>query len=180
MTGLEQPEQPESEPETSSSVERRALRSTGWVALGLGVSQIASLLALFVLARILDPRDLGLVALAWTVLYFVEQIQETGVGAALIHRRQDVEAAAASALLYTPVVSVLLYLATFAVAPLAARFLHSPELVDVLRVMALVLVFRGIAVVPGAILERDLDFRSRTIAELAAAFTQLAVFVGYA
>lgn len=164
----------------SSSAEARALRSTGWVALGLGAKQLASLLALFVLARILDPKDLGLVALAWTVLYFVEQIQETGVGSALIHRRQDVERAAASALLWAPAASVVLYLALFAVTPLVARFLHSPDLVDVLRVMALVLVFRGLAVVPGAILERSLDFRSRTIAELAAAFAQTAAFIGLA
>jgi PST family polysaccharide transporter len=150
------------------------------VALGLGAKQLASLLALFVLARILDPKDLGLVALAWTVLYFVEQIQETGVGSALIHRRQDVERAAASALLWAPAASVVLYLALFAITPLVARFLHSPDLVGVLRVMALVLVFRGLAVVPGAILERSLDFRSRTIAELAAAFTQTAAFIGLA
>ena len=178
MSKPEQPEQPD--PEKSSSLEGRALRSTGWVALGLGVSQVASLFALYVLARILDPEDLGLVALAWTVLYFVEQIQETGVGSALIHRRGEVKEAAASALLYSPVLSVLLYLVVFAVAPTVARFLHSPDLVEVLRVMALVLVFRGLAVVPGAILERNLDFRSRTIAELAAAFTQVAVFVGLA
>ena len=178
MTKLPEPRAgPESDPPSSLALEGRVLRSTGWVALGLGVSQIASFLALFVLARILDPQDFGLVALAWTVLYFLEQIQETGVGAALIHRRKDVAEAAGSALLYTPTVSVVLYLVVFAVAPLAARFLHAPDLVDVLRVMALVLVFRGLAVVPGAILERDLDFRSRTIAELAAAFTQIGVFL---
>ncbi len=174
-----QPPEP-TDPDTPSSAEARALRSTGWVALGLGAKQVASMLALFVLARILDPKDLGLVALAWSVLYFVEQIQETGVGSALIHRRRDVERAAASALLYAPAASVVLYLVVFAVAPLAARFLHAPDLVDVLRVMALVLVFRGLAVVPGAILERNLDFRARTVAEFTSALVQTAAFIGLA
>jgi O-antigen/teichoic acid export membrane protein len=180
MTDPERLAKPDPTAPSSLEVERSALRSTGWVALGVGAQQLASLLALFILARILDPEDLGVVALAWTVLYFVEQIQETGVGSALIHRRTEVERAAASALLYAPVVSALLYLAVFALAPAIGRFLHSPDLVDVLRVMALVLVFRGLAVVPGAILERNLDFRSRTIAELTAAFAQVGVFVGLA
>ena len=161
-------------------LEGKILRNTGWVALGMGFRQMASLLAMFVLARLLDPQDFGLVALAWTVLLYVEQIQETGVGQALIFRRKDIKAAAASALVFTTVVSVLLYGVIFASAPLAARFLRAPDLVDVLRVMALVLVFRGLGVVPGAILERKHDFRSRTIAELVAGLAQIAVFLSLA
>ena len=167
-------------PLSSLELEGRILRNTGWVALSLGASQVASLLAMFVLARLLDPKDFGLVALAWTVLVYVEQIQESGIGQALIYRREDVEAAAASALLFTPVASILLYWVIFAIAPFAARFLHAPDLVDVLRVLALVLVFRGLAVVPRAILERNLDFRSLTIAESVATVAQIGAFVGLA
>jgi O-antigen/teichoic acid export membrane protein len=173
-------EQAPDPPLSPLELEGRILRNTGWVALGLGATQVASLLAMFVLARILDPEDFGLVALAWSVLYFVQQIQETGVGSALVYRRKDVQKAAASALVYTPLASALFYWVVFLVAPIAARFLHAPDLVDVLRVMALVLVFRGLGVVPGAILERNLDFRSRTIAELVAAFVQVGVFLGLA
>ena len=161
-------------------LEGRILRNTGWVALGLGVRQLGSLLAIFVLARLLDPADFGLVALSLTVLLYVEQIQETGVGQALIYRRKDVRAAAASALVFTVLMSVFLYGVVFVIAPLAARFLRAPDLVDVLRVMALVLVFRGLGVVPGAILERKLDFRSRTVAEVVAGLVQIAVFLGLA
>ena len=161
-------------------LEGRILRNTGWVALGLGVRQIGTLLAIFVLARLLEPEDFGLVALSLTVLLYVEQIQETGVGQALIYRRRDIRVAAASALAFTVLMSVVLYLAVFALAPLAAAFLRAPELTDILRVMALVLVFRGLGVVPGAILEREHDFRSRTIGELVAGLTQIAVFLGLA
>src|SRR5687767_9268927 len=108
-------------------LERQILRNTGWVALSLGGRQIASLFALFVLARLLEPRDFGLIALALTVLLYVEQVQETGVGQALIYRRYDIDAAAASALVFTSLMSVLLYGAVFATAPLAAAFLHAPE-----------------------------------------------------
>lgn len=161
-------------------LEGRILRNTGWVALGLGSRQMGSLLAIFILARLLDPADFGLVALSLTVLLYIEQIQETGVGQALIYRRKDIKAAAASALVFTVLMSVLLYGVVFATAPLAARFLRAPDLVDVLRVMALVLVFRGLGVVPGAILERKHDFRSRTVAEIVAGFVQIGVFLGLA
>jgi O-antigen/teichoic acid export membrane protein len=173
------PQAPSLKP-SSLELEGRILRNTGWVAVSLGARQVGSILALIVLARILEPRDLGLVALAWTVLSFIGQIQETGLGSALIHRRTDIEAAAATVLIYAPLLSALGYIAVFAVSPLAARFFHAPDLVDVLRVMGLVLVLRGLGVVPGAILERSLDFRSRTIAEVVATFMQIGVFLGLA
>jgi O-antigen/teichoic acid export membrane protein len=161
-------------------LEGRILRNTGWVALGHGGRQVASLLTLFILARLLEPKDFGLVALAWTVLYFADQLQETGIASALIHRRGDIEQAAASALIYTPLFSLLLYGVVFSFAPLVARFLHAPDLTDVLRVMALVLLFRGLRVVPVAILERDLKFRSKVIADLVASFGQICVFLALA
>jgi O-antigen/teichoic acid export membrane protein len=165
---------------SSLELEGRILRNTGWVALGHGGRQVASLLTMLILARLLEPKDFGLVALAWSVLYFTDQIQETGVASALIHRRGDVERAAASALIYTPLFSLLFYGVVFAFAPLIARFLHAPDLTDVLRVMALVLIFHGLRVVPAAILERDLNFRSKVIADLIATFGQICVFLGLA
>ena len=167
-------------PSSYSQLEGRIMRNTGWVALSLTASQLASLLSMLVLVRLLDPKAFGLVALAWAVLYFVGQIQESGVGAAIIYRRGDVEEAAASALLFTWGAGLLLYGVSFAAAPLAASLLHASELTDVLRVMALLLVFRGLGVVPGAILERDLDFRSKTIAQLAGTGAQVGMFIGLA
>jgi hypothetical protein len=60
----------------------KILRSSGWLALSLGGNQLASILALLVLARLLEPKVFGLVALAATVLAFAEQIQESGTASA--------------------------------------------------------------------------------------------------
>jgi O-antigen/teichoic acid export membrane protein len=46
--------------------------------------------------------------------------------------------------------------------------------------MALVLLFRGLRVVPAAILERELRFRSKITADLAASLGQICVFLGLA
>ena len=156
------------------------MRNTGWVALSLVVSSIASFMSMLVLARLLEPGAFGLVALAWTVLYFVGQIQESGVGAAVIYRRTDVAESAASALVYTAGAGVVLYAISFAAAPFAAYFMHADDLTAVLRVMSLLLVFRSLGVVPGAILERNLDFRSKAIVQLAGTFAQTGIVLGLA
>jgi lipopolysaccharide exporter len=158
----------------------KILRSSGWVALILASQQLASVLALLVLARLLEPKAFGLVALAWTVLAFAEQIQESGIGSALIYRRHDIERAAASALIWAPLASLILYAATFFLAPLLAQLLHAAGLVSVVRMLGLVLVLRGLMVVPRAILERDLAYRARAKADIGAAVVQVAVSVALA
>jgi O-antigen/teichoic acid export membrane protein len=143
--------------------------------MSLAGKQLASVLSLFVLARLLEPKAFGLVALAWTVLAFAEQIQASGVGSALVYRRPEIEQAAASALIWAPFASLILYAATFVAAPFLAHLLHAPGLVGVLRVLGLVLLLRGVMVVPAAILERELDFRARAKGDVGAALVQVAV-----
>jgi O-antigen/teichoic acid export membrane protein len=158
----------------------RILRSSGWVALSLAGKQLASIFSLLVLARLLEPRAFGLVALAWTVLAFAEKIQESGVGSALIHRRHEIEQAAASALIWAPLASLILYAATFLVAPLMAHLLRAPGLVSVLRVLGLVLLLRGLMVVPAAILGRNLAYRARAKADVGSSLVQVAVSISLA
>jgi O-antigen/teichoic acid export membrane protein len=118
------------------------------------------------------------------VLAFAEKIQESGVGSALIYRRDETEQAAASALIWAPLASLILYGATYLVAPLLAHLLHTPGLVSVLRVLGLVLLLRGLMVVPAAILGRNLAYRARAKADVGSSLVQVAVsitlaFVGF-
>ena len=158
----------------------RILRSSGWVALSLGGNQLVSILSLLVLARLLEPTAFGLMALAWTVLAFAEQVQESGIASALIYRRHEVELGAASAVVWAPLASLFLYTAVFFSAPLLAHLLRTPDLADVVRVLGLVLLLRGLMAAPSAILERELNFRGRTKADIGAALVQAAVSVALA
>ena len=172
-TGLESPEH---EP-VDRGLDGRILRSSGWVAVSVAGKQLASVLSLLVLARLLEPKAFGLVALAWTVLAFAEQIQESGVGSALIYRRHEIEQAAASALIWAPLASLILYAGAYLVAPLLAHLLRTPGLVSVLRVLGLVLLLRGLMVVPAAILGRNLAYRARAKADVGSSLVQAAVSI---
>jgi PST family polysaccharide transporter len=156
------------------------IRSSGWVAVGYGGSHVLTLATLLLLARLLDPGDFGVVALAWSILSPAMLLQAAGVGQALVHRRQLDDAAAASAYVFTLVSSLVLYGSAFAVAPLAARLFQTPELTDVLRVMALVLPLRALGMLAGVVLERRIDFRGRAVCDLTSAVVRIAVSLGLA
>src|SRR5206468_8852778 len=153
-------------------LDNRILRGSAWVAVSYGGRNAITLLTTLALARLLEPKAFGLVALAWTLLMVYDQIQNAGTAAALVYRREDVERTAASAQVFSSISSVVLYGVSFALAPVFAGAFHEPELTNVLRVLALLLIVKTSGLAPLAILERNIDFRRRAKCELSGAFAQ--------
>lgn len=175
------PERPaKSDGSGEQDLDRRILRGSAWVAVSYGGRQLLSMLTLLILVRLLEPKAFGLVALASTFIYILENVQSAGLSAAVIHRRKEIERAAASALVFGTVGGVLFCGVTVAAAPLVASAFKAPDLTDVLRVMALLFAIHGVGLGWGALLERELDFKSRAKAELSAAIAQIGVSVGLA
>jgi PST family polysaccharide transporter len=162
----------------SHTVHTQIMRGTGWSALSTGGGQILSFLAVLIFARLLDPHTLGVMALALTFLAFVQYAQESGLGAALIYQRTDVRRAAASVLLFAPVVGLALSAITIVLAPFAAQVFHTPELTNVLRAMVGLILFRSVAVVPTALLERQMSYRGLAASELVGVAVQVGLSIG--
>jgi O-antigen/teichoic acid export membrane protein len=159
------------------SLDTKILRGSSWAALSFGGGQVLSFLSTLVLARLLAPQDFGLVALALTFLLFLQYVQESGLGAALIFRRGSIEVAAGSALAFAPLIGLVLFGASVGLAPVAALVFGEPDLTALLQVLSLVLIVRSLAIVPGAILEREMRFRSIASGEIALAVTSPAVAI---
>ncbi len=161
-------------------LDHRIVKSSGWVALSLGGGQLLSIAAMLVLARVLTPADFGLVALATLLVSVLGYIQESGVGAALIHFRGDPRATASSALVFASASGLVLACVVALTAPVYANFVHNPDVTPLVRALSVLLLFRGLAVVPGALLERELDFKTKIKGELASYIVQATVAVGCA
>ena len=161
-------------------LDSRIMRGSAWVAVSYGGRNVVSLLTTLALVRLLEPRAFGLVALAWTVLMVTDQVQNAGAAAALVYRRTDVERAAASAFLFVLCSGAVLFGVALLLAPLFASLFHTPELTSVLRVMALLLITRAFGTIPLALLERNIDFRTRSVCELTGALAQAGVSLGLA
>lgn len=160
-----------------TDLDHKLVRGSAWLALSYGGSQVVTLVIAAILAHFVAPAAFGLVALASIAIVALTTLQESGLGLAVIHRRTDVERAAGTALVFTTAAAVVLYWAAFAIAPLLADVFSQPRLTEVLRVLALILVVRGLGLVPGAMIERELVFRSRAKGELGGAIVQAAVAV---
>lgn len=158
-------------------LDRRVLRGSAWTAAGYGTRQLMAFASVLVLARLVDPKDFGLMALAMPFLLALQYLQESGMSAALVHRRTEVECAAATLLVAAPTIGLALYTGIFFAAPLIAGLFHAHALALVLRVVALTVVLRSFGIAPGALLERAMNFRVRAYTDMAAATAQVAISI---
>jgi lipopolysaccharide exporter len=112
------------------------------------------------MARLLSPAAFGLVALAGVILRFGSYFAQMGMEQAIIQKaeltRADVRAAFTSSVLLSLVFGGLLA----AAAPLAAGIVRQPEVVPVVRVLALGLVLTGLNATALSLLRRHMRFRT--------------------
>lgn len=139
-----------------------------WMLRSIGLVNIV------VLARLLMPSDLGLVAMAVLVIAFANNFTQMGAQQLLIRQRDidrdAIDAAWTIHILQGLFVGVLVLLA----APAAGSYFGDPRVESILRVLALVPLIRGFRNIGLTLARRDLDFYPDFLAQV---MSKLAEFV---
>lgn len=151
-----------------------------WVLL-LRLGSLTSLWVVsVVLAHLLDRSQYGLAGMANIFLTILIVFQDSGLHAALIHRRDRMEEAIDTAVVYAAVSCAGIAVLCLAAAPLVGAFFHRSEVTDLVRALSIVFVFRGISTVPQAIVQRHMRFRAFALVILSGTFLQgcIAIVLG--
>lgn len=143
----------------------QTIRAFVWVSSARAVSQTFSWLISILLARVLLPSDFGLVALAWVVVGFLDLINELGVGAAIVQKK-DLDTRDINAVFWLSLgTAALLYALVFVLAPSLAGFFGNEHLTMVIRLLAITVILAGFRTIPFNLLTKDLAFGKRSLAE---------------
>lgn len=120
-----------------------------------GVTFIVSI----VLARLLDPDVYGTVALVTVFTTIMQVFVDSGMGNALIQKKEADDLDFSSVFFFNMAVCSLLYLIMFIAAPFIAAFYKMPELTSVVRVLSLILIISGVKNVQQAYVSRNMQFK---------------------
>ena len=120
-----------------------------------GVTFIVSI----VLARLLDPDVYGTVALVTVFTTIMQVFVDSGMGNALIQKKEADDLDFSSVFFFNIAVCSLLYLIMFIAAPFIAAFYKMPELTSVVRVLSLILIISGVKNVQQAYVSRNMQFK---------------------
>lgn len=141
-------------------------------------AQLVTLVVSIVLARILMPEDYGTVALVTVFTTIMQVFVDSGLGTALIQKKDADDLDFSSVFYFNFAVCIFLYLLMFLAAPLIAAFYVRPELVAIVRVISLTIVISGVKGVQQSYVSRNMLFKRFFYATLGG--TLFSAFVGIA
>ena len=158
----------------------RVARSLFWVVWSRGVVQVASLLSALLVARLLNPADYGLMALAGVWTCAMALIGELGLGAAIVQFRYLEDRELNACFWLVVAMAGFGYLVLYASAPAIAAWFDSPMLSDVLRVAGVSLPLVALRTVPDSLLRKRLELDRVSQAEMASMLAAIPVVLGMA
>ena len=129
-------------------------------------AQGVTLIISIVLARLLDPAVYGTIALVTVFTSLLHVFIDSGLGTALIQKKDADDLDFSSVFFFNMGMCVLLYGGLFFAAPWIAAFYNLPELTAIVRVLGLTLVISGIKNIQQAYVSRHMMFKKFFFATL--------------
>jgi len=164
----------------SESLKQKTVKGVFWSSVERFSVQGILFLVMIIMARLLTPKDYGLVGMVAIFIAVAQSLVDSGFSQALIRKQNRTETDNSTVFYFNIVVGILLYFILFAIAPWVADFYDSPELTALMRVVCLSVVFNSFVVVQRALLTVNIDFKTQAKASLTAAIVSGVVGIGMA
>lgn len=145
----------------TDSLNKKIVSGFFWQGIERFGAQIIQLVVSVILARLLSPKDFALIALVIIVIAVSNAFINSGLGSALIQRKEINETDCSTVFWLNISVGILLYPVVFLVAPWIAEFFQQSQLVSILRIMGLLPLLNSFFLVPNTLLLRKMLFRYR-------------------
>jgi O-antigen/teichoic acid export membrane protein len=151
---------------TSASV--AAARGTAVTLLGQLIRFIVQTGSLLVLARLISPADYGLVSMVTAIVGIAAVVGDFGLSLAAMQARHLTDDQRSNLFWMNALIGLLLGIAVFFLAHPIASFYHKPDLVIIVRVLAITFVLNGLMTQFKAELARALRFGRLSAMDIAA------------
>lgn len=119
-----------------------------------------------ILARLLMPKDFGLLAMVIVFIGIGTSFMESGFGQSLIRTKNPSEVDFSSVFYLNIFLSLAIYFLFYFAAPHVSYFYHESSLTIILRVLALIIIIRAFYLVQETIMTINMDFKTQMIVNL--------------
>lgn len=164
----------------SKEVKKKTINSVFWQSVSSATARLVYLVTTLILAKLLTPKDYGLIAIAWLVINTLALFRDAGVGKALIQRQTLVKEAADTAFVLIPTVCLFLYGLSYFIAPYLGAAFGDGQAESVIKVMSVTVIILSVGTVPSLMLEKELMFKRKIIPEISASFGYALVSISLA
>lgn len=165
----------------SDSLKSKTVKGVVWSSVERFSTQGVQFLIMIIMARLLTPKDYGLIGMLAIFLAVAQSLIDSGFSQALIRKQNRTDVDNSTVFYFNIVVSSALYLILFISAPFVADFYNQPELTSIMRVVCLGVILNSLAVVQRALLTIRIDFKTQAKASVSAAVFSgcIGIFLAY-
>ena len=143
-----------------------SIKSVIWSSIDRFSVQIIQLVLGFVIARELDPKVYGIVAIVNIFIAVAQVFIDSGFGNALTHKQNRTEIDYSTVFYFNIIISVFLYIILYFGAVYIADFYGVSIIIEVARWIGIVLIINALSIVQITKLTINLDFKSQAKSSL--------------
>lgn len=143
-------------------------------------AQLVQFIVSIVLARLLLPETFGTVALVLVIAQIFQVFVDSGLGNALIQKKDADDLDFSSVFWFNVVWCLVLYVIIYAAAPLFASFYKAATLTSVIRVLCVTVIISGLKNVQQAYVSRTMQFKKFFFATLGGTIASAFAGIGLA
>lgn len=167
----------------ANNIKQELLRGVFWSATEKYSGLLVSLVVSMILARMLGPKEYGVVAIATVFIAFLQMFCTMGIGPAIIQRKDLKDNELNSIFTFSLSVGAILAVLFFCSSWVIALFYDNQLLVPVCQILSIQLLAASANMVPSALMTRDKRFkeiakRTLTLQILTGVVSVLAAFKG--
>lgn len=153
----------------SESLKDKTVKGTLWTGIERFWVQGVQFLVMLIVARILSPKDYGLIGMLAIFIHISQSLVESGFSQALIRKKDRTEIDNNTVFYFNLVISLIIYAILYFVAPCVAQFYNEPTLCPVMRVFCLVIIIESFNIVQRSLYSAHLDFKKLARASMSSA-----------
>ncbi len=127
--------------------------------MGSGVQVALKIGVLAILARLVTPKEFGVMGIAVTVIEFSKMFTHMGVGPAIVQRKELEQRHLTTGFTLSICMGAFFAIILTLFSPLLAVFFRMPELTQVLRVISLVFLIDSFTLIAQALMSRNMKFK---------------------
>lgn len=151
-----------------TDLKAKTIRGGSAKLLATAASFLLRLGSLMVLARLVQPKDFGLVGMVTALTGVLSLFRDFGLSAATVQHANVTEKQTSTLFWINVLAGAILTLLALLLAPAVSAFYHEPRLSGVASAVALVFVVNGAGVQHSALLQRQMRFTALAVIDIVA------------
>lgn len=145
-----------------SILKKKTILGLFWSFSDLIANQGIQFIIQVILARLLVPKDFGIIGMITVFIAISQSFIDSGFTNALIREKKPSQEDYSTVFYFNLFMAVLMYILLFFSAGAISRFFKEPQLIAILRILALVLIINSFGLIQRTMLTKNINFKTQT------------------